>query len=245
LGERDDIVRTMQRAFSAARVKRAAAGWAIYEPAAPNAAPIVGRVLVRGLADEHHDRHYLIIDALDGRCHYVALGREPAEAIGHGMIVRIDPVRAEVRAADRTVAAVAAANSGRYDIEAHLRFDSSASEAVAEAHVRRLEAIRRATGGVTREADGCWAIATDHLKRVAVYETARAREHPVSVRLLSARPLEDLVRADAASWLDTRLAESQPARTRQADSTQRSWRPSNSGGSGCSTSGWRRNGRCF
>jgi hypothetical protein len=173
-------------------------------------------VLLRGLADEHRDRHYLIVDATDGRSHYVALGREAAEGIGEGMIVRVDPIRAQACAADRRVAAVAGANGGRYDIDAHLRFDPGASQAFAEAHVRRLEAIRRATGGVGREADGSWRIAPDHLERVAVYEAARARERPVSLELLSPRPLEELARAEAATGLDARLAERQAATPRQA-----------------------------
>jgi hypothetical protein len=206
----------MQRALSAARVERAAADRKIYDPAAPDAAPLVGRVLTRGLADEHRDRHYLIVDALDGRSHYVALGREAAEGIGEGMIVRVDPVRAEVRAADRTVVEVAAANGGRYAIDAHLRFDASATEAFAEAHVRRLEAIRRATGSVIREPDGRWSIAPDHLAHAIAYEAARTREQPVSVSLLSARPLPELAHADAATWLDARLADPRAASPREA-----------------------------
>jgi type IV secretory pathway VirD2 relaxase len=110
MGERGDIVRTMQRAFSAARIERAATDRAIYDPSLPDAAPLIGRVLSRGLADEHRDRHYLIVDALDGRSHYVALGSETADGVGEGSIVRIGPVPAQVRSADRAVVAVAAAN---------------------------------------------------------------------------------------------------------------------------------------
>jgi type IV secretory pathway VirD2 relaxase len=215
MGERGDIVRTMQRAFTVARVERALADQAIYEPVAADTAPLIGRVLVRGLADEHRDRHYLIVDALDGRSHYVALGREPAEGIGEGMIVRIDPARAAVRAADRVIAEVAAANGGRYTIDAHLLFDASATEAYAEAHVRRLEAIRRADHGGVREADGGWRVGYDHLARAEAYEAARARERPVGVTLLSARPLEALVGAEAATWIDTRLADPQTVTPRE------------------------------
>ncbi|PNB33425.1 hypothetical protein C1X73_38365, partial [Pseudomonas sp. FW305-130] len=70
------------------------------------------------------------------------------------------------------------ANEGRYDVDAHLRHDPSATEAFAETHVRRLEAMRRLTGGVTLEADGSWIIAPDHLDRAAAYETARAKDRP-------------------------------------------------------------------
>ena len=97
-----------------------------------------------------------------------------------------------IREADRTVAAVAAANGGRYDIDAHLRHDPTASDAFAQTHVRRLEAMRRLTGAVERAADGSWIIAEDHLDRAAAYEAARAKETPVRVELLSAQPLETL-----------------------------------------------------
>jgi type IV secretory pathway VirD2 relaxase len=216
MGERGDIIRTMQRAFAAARVERAAADQAIYDPGLPGAAPLVGRVLARGLADEHRDRHFLIVDAIDGRSHYVALGREAAEGIGEGTIVQVDPVRPQVCAVDRAVAAVAAANGGRYDIDAHLRFDASATQAFAEAHVRRLEAIRRLTGGVGRESDGSWRIAPDHLERAAEYEAARMRARPVAVALLSAQPLAHLPEAEAATWLDVRLGDASAAPPREA-----------------------------
>jgi type IV secretory pathway VirD2 relaxase len=218
MGERGDIIRTMQRAFTAARVERAAADQAIYDPAAPDAAPLVGRVLVRGLADEHRDRHYLIVDGIDGRSHYVALGREPAEGVGEGSVVRVAPSRAGVREADRTIAAVAAANGGRYDIDAHLAHDRQASEAFARSHVRRLEALRRggAGAGVERLADGSWRIAADHLERVERFETAQARARPVMVELLAAEPLERLAAADGATWLDRRLLSPNDAPARDA-----------------------------
>src|SRR3546814_12374079 len=57
MGERGDIIRTMQRELTARRVERAAADRVIFDPANGAAAPIVGRVVLRGLADELHDRH--------------------------------------------------------------------------------------------------------------------------------------------------------------------------------------------
>lgn len=216
MGERGDIIRTMQRAFAAARVERAAADQAIYDPAAPDAAPLLGRVLARGLADEHRDRHYLIVDGIDGRSHYVALGREAAEGVGAGAVVRVAPHRTGVREVDRTIAAVAAANGGRYDIDAHLRHDPRATEAFAKTHVRRLEAMRRGGASVERLADGSWQIASDHLERVERFEAAQARVRPVVVELLTIEPLERLASADGATWLDQRLLRRGDAPAREA-----------------------------
>ncbi len=215
LGERGDIIRTMQREFSRTASVRAPADQAIYDPTAPDARPLVGRFLARGLADEHADRHYLIVDGVDGRSHYVAIGKpalsfaegstETDASLPHGAIVRIDPVRPTVREVDRTIAAVAAANDGRYDVDAHLRHDPTATQAFGETHVRRLEAMRRLSGIVEREPSGRWIIAPDHLERVAAHETARLQDHPVAITMLSAQPLDRLVNAEAATWIDREL----------------------------------------
>ncbi len=217
MGERGDIIRTMQRAYSERGKAPATADLTIYEPTAPDARPITGRILERGLSDEHRDRHYLLVEATDGRTHYVDIGR--GEALGPlpaGAVVRIVPERPAVREVDRTIAAVAAANGGRYDVDAHLRHDPTATEAFAETHVRRLEAMRRRAGTVERRGDGSWIIAADHLERAAAYETARIREAPVTVAVLSTQPLETMVEADAATWLDRELTTATPEPLRDA-----------------------------
>ena len=71
MGERGDIIRTMQRAFSNER-----RDFDIVGPARP-VAPIVGRIAAKGLADELHDRRYLIVDGIDGRAHYLVLPLGP------------------------------------------------------------------------------------------------------------------------------------------------------------------------
>jgi len=233
IGERGDIIRTMQREFSRSAVIRALADQAIYEPAAVDARSLVGRILVRGLADDYEDRHYLIVDGTDGRSHYVALGKATeAAALTPGSIVRIEPVRPAVREVDRTIARIAAANGGRYDVEVHLRHHPGATQVFAETHIRRLEAMRRMGGFVEREPSGRWVIAADHLDRVAAYEAARIRDRPVAVTLLSAQPLERLVEAEAATWIDRELVSGRavPVRAagfgqdlREAQARRRQW----------------------
>lgn len=216
LAERGDIVRTMQREFTRRGMDRASADQAIYDPSAPDARPLVGRLIGRGLADEHADHHYLIVDGIDGRSHYVAIGKGAGlDIVPEGAVIRIDPQRADARAVDRTVAAVATANAGRYDIDAHLLHDPSATQAFAEAHVRRLEAMRRLSGNVTREPSGQWIIAEDHLERAAAHEARLLRDRPVAVEILSSQPLSRLVVADAATWLDRSLVTAEPLALRE------------------------------
>jgi type IV secretory pathway VirD2 relaxase len=64
----------MQRAMTDAGAERAASDQVIHEAGATVARSIVGRVLAHGLSDEHADRHYLIVDGIDGRSHYLDVG---------------------------------------------------------------------------------------------------------------------------------------------------------------------------
>ena len=216
LGERGDIVRTLQRELAARGMARAAGDLAVHDVAALQA-PLVGRVAARGLSDELRDRHYLVIDGVDGRAHYVDIGvADAVEPLPENAIVRVAPVRAEVREADRTVAAIAAAHGGVYSVELHLRHDPQASAVFTEAHVRRLEAIRRTVGGVERAEDGSWRVGIDHIDRAAAHEAKRAREAPVRVELLSSLPLPELPQAQGATWLDRELLAEAPEPLRES-----------------------------
>ena len=206
IGERGDIIRAMQRDLTEKKLVRPQLEYSLFEPAGDNPTPIVGRVIKRGLSDEHHDRHYLLIDGVDGRTHYVDVGRgEVTEPTSERSIVRVTARPATVRDADRTVDAVARANGGHYSIDLHLRHDPSTTQSFADTHVRRLEAIRRLTGGAERRPDGSWTIADDHLGRATAFEARQARDRPVAVEILSSVPLERMPRADAATWLDRTL----------------------------------------
>jgi len=217
LGERGDIIRTMQRELTARKLERPWLGRSLFGAGESDPEPIVGRVIARGLADEHRDRHYLLVDGVDGHAHYVDVGRGAAVApFPEGAIVRVSARSLEVRDADRVVAEVAAANGGRYSVDLHLRNDPSATQAFAETHVRRLEAMRRAGAGVEREADGTWTIPADHVDRAAAYEARRHRDQPVEVEILSTRPLDQLRDAEAATWVDQELASRNPLAIRDA-----------------------------
>ncbi|MBN9144626.1 MAG: conjugal transfer protein TraI [Novosphingobium sp. 63-713] len=215
MGERGDIIRTMQREFSRAGVERSAMDQVIHDPARVDAQALVGRVMAHGLSDEHADRHYLIVDALDGRSHYVdaGQGKDLALAGDHlraGAIVRIEGARAGIRPSDRVIAEVSAAHGGRYDVELHLRHDPTATENFARTHVRRLEVMRRGGGAVTREPSGQWIIAPDHLERVLAWEEKQVQGRPVTITSLSTQSLERMVDVEAATWIDRALVEKGP-----------------------------------
>lgn len=217
MGERGDIIKTLRREMLAQGMARAPNDLIVHDTDAANAQPITGRVIARGLSDEVNDRHYLIIDATDGRTHYVDIGRgEATEPTPVGSILRVEPRATDPRPMDRHIMEIAAAHDGRYSTDIHLRHDPTATEAFTETHVRRLEAMRRLTNAVTREPDGTWIIQPDHLDRVADYERAQARFNPVTVRILSTVPLEQQITADGATWLDRELVTATPEMVRDA-----------------------------
>ena len=210
LGERGDIIRTMQRELTARRIERVPADRVIHGDAIPESG-IVGQVVVRGLSDELADRHFLIVDGVDGRAHHIDIGfADAVEALPEGAIVRVSPREVGPRASDRTVAEIAEANGGRYSVDLHLRHDPEARPDFAEAHIRRLEALRRAGANVERLDDGTWRIEADHLEQVAACERRRARSAPVRVELVSPLPLKHLPERDGATWLDQELAGESP-----------------------------------
>lgn len=216
IGERGDIIRTLQRELSARIAGGASIEHGIYDPASASA-PLVGRVVRRGLADELGDRHFLIVDGVDGQTHYVAIGKgELVEPTREGSVVRVEPRTAMLRDVDRTMIAVAAENGGVYSAALHRVHDPKARADYIDAHVRRLEAIRRSTPGFEREEDGSWSLGRDHEGRVLRHERRQLRDRPVGVAILSDRPLSDLARCDGASWLDRDLVGSEPIVARDA-----------------------------
>lgn len=204
MGERGDIIRLMQRELTARRLDRAGVEHVV---ATELREPVVGRLIQRGISDEHRDRHYMMVDGIDGRVHYIDIGRGDATpSVPEGATVRIEPTKAAATQVDRTVDAVARAHGGRYSVDLHLRHDSSASEAFATRHVRRLDAMRRAGAGPERQADGSWIIPGDHLARAEAFAQRQQRDRPVALSILSSRQLGDLAASEAPTWLDRELA---------------------------------------
>jgi type IV secretory pathway VirD2 relaxase len=216
MGERGDIIKALHQELGRARIERNSADLVVHD-AGEMSAPLIGRVVTRGLADELSDRHYLVVDTVDGRIHYIDIGNADAtEPTPEGSIVAITPKHAIIKAVDRTIGTIAEAHGGRYSADLHLKHDLTATEAFVETHVRRLEAMRRAGIGVEREGDSIWTIAPDHLDRALRYERMQVRKAPVQVELLSTLKLDHQTNADGATWLDHELVDGDPAALRES-----------------------------
>ncbi|MBW4053608.1 MAG: DUF3363 domain-containing protein, partial [Proteobacteria bacterium] len=179
MGERGDIIRRMQRALGAERRDLATFGSA----GAPGS--VTGRLAAKGIADPITDRRYLIVDGVDGRAyHIVAPPQVDLGGLPIGAVVTVSK-GPKPRAADRTIAELA--HDGIYRTADHFvaaRTDNprgSDPEALVEAHVRRLEALRRA-GIVERLEEGVWRVPQDLVDRGRAYDTRRSPGVRVEVR---------------------------------------------------------------
>lgn len=74
LGQRGDIMKTMQRALKDAGIDRGAADYSVFDAGRPDQ-KITGKIVGIGLSNELHDQHYVVVDGTDGKLHYAEIGR--------------------------------------------------------------------------------------------------------------------------------------------------------------------------
>ena len=204
MGERGDIIRTMQRAMSGKQ-----RDLAVFE-AGEDGHSIIGRVAGKGLADELYDKGYLVVDGIDGKAHYVALPAKTELAqYPMGAVVEVRG-SVDIRAADKNIAALA--TDGLYRTDHHLAVARAQAQSkptvkrdpseVVDAHVRRLEALRRA-GIVERMAEGVWKVPADLPEHGRQHDAKRLGG--VAVKLHSHLPIGRQTHAIGATWLDQQL----------------------------------------
>ncbi len=116
LGKHSDIIATMHRAMKQAGLDRPAGSFAIFR-AEDGSKPVQGKVAALGLTDEISDRHFVVVDGVDGRVHYADIGRVRPEALPEkSMIVSIEAARSQDDAKLRT----------RLRIQSYLSFEKLA-----------------------------------------------------------------------------------------------------------------------
>lgn len=203
LGERGDILRTMQRALRGQQRELT------LHSTDSGATPIVGRIVSMGYLDELDERAYVIVDGIDGHAHHVSLEQADLDAFPVGGIVEVRPT--PPRAADRNITAVSKngvylTSEHRAQLQAQGEHRTHPDEIV-DSHVRRLEALRR-SGIVERQAEGIWRIPADLVARGHAYDRQRSG---VDVRLHSHLPIDRQVTTIGATWLDQTLVNGEAA----------------------------------
>lgn len=204
MGARGDIIKTMHREMSLANIDRGHVNYAIFDPA-EGKAPIVGQVIARGYSDELNDRHYLIVDGIDGHTHYAGVGEliDPGD-YKPGAIVSIEAKLIEPRQVDQTIAEISKHNGGIYNEDLHHQHDPRGTKEFVRAHVRRLEAMRR-QNLVRRFQDGSWEIPNQFLQNAQRFDEKDQARQPVRFTLLSHFSLGEMAEAEGATWLDHQL----------------------------------------
>ena len=150
LGERGDIIKAMHRALRGEQRELVLSNFD-----ASTSPSVTGRIAGCGYSDELEERAYIIVDGINGKAHHVPVGTRDLSTFPIGGIVEVKPT--PVRAADRNVAALS--QNGLYVAAEHRmvlrtqRDPGNDPNEIVDAHVRRLEALRRA-GIVQREAGG-------------------------------------------------------------------------------------------
>ncbi|WP_367998494.1 relaxase/mobilization nuclease domain-containing protein [Rhodomicrobium lacus] len=212
MGERGDIIRNMHTALKADGLDRDPMTFQIHD-AAPEV-PIVGRVVDKYLTDELGENLTVVVDGIDGRTHHVP-GIDTARVADAriGSVIEIGPADTAQKPSDHAIAAIA--ENGIYRPSRHLeqaKFEGGVPggdyDGFVDAHVRRLEALRRAGIAERIDADQ-WRIPQDFESHAAAYDAGRKRQ--ASVRILSTFDLEKQIGADGSTWLDRRLLSSEPS----------------------------------
>jgi hypothetical protein len=208
LGERGDIIKSINRSLAARGEARSAENILLH--GAATSVPVIGRVIGKELTDELGDRVGIIVDGIDGRVHHVALGGAAmADEARLGAIVEIGRAPSAPRPADRNIAELSK-DTGEYCprehraiAEAgHVRVPGGDYDGYVESHVRRLEALRRA-GIVERTDADRWRIPDNFESRAQAYDAAQGRR--ASLRVLSAYDLDRQITSDGSTWLDRQL----------------------------------------
>lgn len=173
---------------------------AIFEPSVSKQKTILGRVVGDGPENELQDRRYLIVDGVDGTRWHVSIGnRLPGTLPPPDAIVEVTALAPKARRADHIIARIAALNGGTYSDDLHADADPTARTEYRRAHVRRLEALRRA-GIVNRHGDGKFHISSDYLDRATAFEVSR--NGSVHLEVKSWISLSDQIERHAPTWLD-------------------------------------------
>lgn len=213
MGERGDIIKAMHRALQDNEKLRMMDASSIFTSSSPNAAPVTGKVIDKGIADDVNDKAYIVVDGLAGKPVYIEIGGEARlPEFASGQIVTVSPPTIAPRSSDHTIAKIAEANDGRYSTVLHMDADKSARPEFAQAHVRRLEALRRA-GHATRLSYGTWRIPSNYLDRVVDYERAQATRRPPDISRQSKLTLRQMKTAFGATWLDEHMRSLSEANT--------------------------------
>lgn len=213
LGERNEVIKTMQRALAVHGLAEARGVSQFVRHGRSIDQSVVGHVLAKGLAgNEMGEQLYLVIDGVDGRVHHIEFA-DPSdiEQVGRGMIVEAVPPILYPSSAERHIAINAREEGGVFRPSRHLapskdslaRHDKD-PETFVSSYVRHLKALHL-DGRVERIDADHWRVPNDIRERGKTSDLSQGINRP-QIRVLSSLGLEPQIASDGATWLDRELA---------------------------------------
>lgn len=206
MGTRNDIVKTLHRVLGREGLSVPVTEDNIFDPNRVDAEAVTGVVMAFGKTDDTRTNGFVVIEALAGNVVHASIADdETFETLRNGQVVNFTPHVKGARTIDHSIAALAKRNGGIYSEVNHVTEGERVSPAYAQAHVRRLEALRR-RNFVIRNQDGTWRIPDDYLIRAETYEVEQTRRMPTLIQRDTSQVLGEMETAKGSTWLDRRLA---------------------------------------
>ena len=208
MGERTDIIKAINRSLKdEGLAKSFVSNRNRYDPNRPGVQPLEGVVKQFGRHDDTRESGYVIIQSLQGEhIHTRVSETEIFETLAKGQVITFQPHPKGARKIDHSIAEFAKSHRGLYSKVHHVTEGGNVYPAYAQAHVRRLEALRR-ENLVVRQQDGTWRIPHDYLERASYYESEKAMRMPTSIDRLSTQTIAQMEQARGATWLDKKMSE--------------------------------------
>ena len=216
LGERGDIIKTMHRALTEQGIAHAANDYTIHrgrlehgaDRRPPGREGAAGRPARGPDASRHRRRRRAGALRRDRRCRPGRRGEDRQHHRGWPGQDRASPRRPEHPRPHRARRIAFIARASISPASETITFSRKATRhGYVEAHVRRLEALRRAEIVERIDADH-WHVPEDYAQRAQDYDAKRSRQ--LAVRVLSIIDLDAQVTANAATWLDRDLIAETP-----------------------------------
>lgn len=206
LGKVGDIIATMHR-----DIKGDSSRYKIYEQDQDNV--VLGRVHQKGLADELYDRHYVIVEDLNHRFHYVDVGRNPDQfqSIKEGRIYEVKTKQESwVKPSDHHISKIAEKHGGQYSRELHLSSIHEAEFEVNDKLVKKedfvdailLRAERlESMGFIQRVDEDTWSIPKDMISELSKLDQEKPIRKLVTQQQ-SPLSINDQIAYRGRTWLD-------------------------------------------
>jgi predicted transcriptional regulator len=211
MGERGDIIKAIHRSLkNEGHAASLVTERNRFDPSRPTARPVTGVVKQFGRHDDTREGGFVIIRSLDGEhIHTKVSEDETFETLQKGQVITLQPHQQGPRKIDHSIADFAKTHDGIYSEARHATEGGNVSPAYAQAHVRRLEALRQKKL-VIRHQDETWQIPKDYLELASNYEADRASRMPTQLDRGSTLMLSQMETARGVTWLDERLTEYGP-----------------------------------